>query len=271
MLISGKTKVFTILAHPSSHVVAPMVYNHIFSSMGLDMVYIAHDVAPESVPDLIKSFSGWVNLGGFNVTIPHKESVAGHLTALCEVSTRIGVVNTVVRHEDGSLSGYNTDGFGAVRALGDVEGATCLMIGAGGAARSIVNSLIGEGAAKVLIMNRSANTAQSLCDIFGNSKADIYKGEPLQEFSIVVQATPVAHEIPFGLEVSRFKKDTRVLETIMRPTALSGKVMELGLELIPGYAMLYHQTWRNFHLLTGIELHEKQLDEAFASVGYTHL
>jgi shikimate dehydrogenase len=269
-LISGRTKVFTILAHPSAHVVAPIVYNHIFSSMGLDMVYIAHDVAPESVPDMIKSFSGWVNLGGFNVTIPHKESVAAHLTDLCEVSSRIGVVNTVVRHEDGSLSGYNTDGFGAIRALGDVKGATCLVIGAGGAARSIVNSLIEEGAAKVLIMNRSLETALRLCDIFNNSKVDIYKDEPLQGFSIAVQATPVSHEVPFGLEISRFKKGTRILETIMRPTALSGKAIELGLELIPGHAMLYHQTLRNFHLLTGIELPEKQFDEAFASVGYTN-
>jgi shikimate dehydrogenase len=115
-MITGRTRVFTILAHPSSNVMAPIIYNHIFRSMGLDMVYIAQDVLPEAVPAVVKSFSGWSNLGGFNVTVPYKETVATLVNSLCEVSSRIGVVNTVVRNEDGRLSGYNTDGFGAVKA-----------------------------------------------------------------------------------------------------------------------------------------------------------
>jgi shikimate dehydrogenase len=245
-----------------------MVFNHIFADMGLDMVYISHDIAPKAVPATIRSFSGWHNLGGFNVTIPHKEAVAARLKSLCEVSSRTGAVNTVVRHEDGSMSGYNTDGFGAVRALGDVSGETCLMIGAGGAARSIVDALLEAGADKVLVLNRSLAPARRLCGLFPGKKVEIYKSEPLHDFSIVVQATPVAQEIPAGLEVNQFRKGTRILETVMRYTALSEKATGLGLELIPGHRMLYHQTRRNFKLFTGIDLPEKQLDEAFASVGY---
>jgi len=267
--ITGNTKIFTILAHPSTHVIAPMVYNHLFEVMNLDMVYISHDVDPRSIPDTIRSFSGWRNLGGFNVTIPHKESVAAQLTDLCDISSLIRVVNTVVRDEDGTLHGYNTDGFGAVRALGDVKGTSCLLLGAGGAARSIAYSLAKEGAEQVLVMNRSKNTAQLLCDLVENDKVRLYSNEPLEDFSVIVQATPVADEIPFGLDMDAFKPETRVLETVMRPTQLSRKALDSGLALIPGYAMLYHQTWKNFSLLTGIELNEKQLDEAFASVGYS--
>ena len=269
MTLSGRTQVFSILAHPSSYVVAPVIYNHIFSRMGLDMVYIAHDVIPGSIPFMVKSFAGWQNLKGFNVTIPHKESIVSYLKCLCEVSFRTGVVNTVVRHEDGSLFGYNTDGLGAMGALGDVNGETCLIIGAGGAGRSIVDALLNNGARHVSILNRSPANALKMKDLFGDDKVSLYEGEPLEDMSIVVQATPVAHEIPLGLEVGRLKRHTRILETVMRPTALTEAASRLGLNLIPGHAMLYHQTRKNFELLTGLDLPRQRLDEAFITAGYS--
>jgi shikimate dehydrogenase len=267
--LSGKTQVFTILAHPSAYVVAPMIYNHIFSHMGLDMVYIAHDVIPESLPSMVKSFAGWQNLKGFNVTIPHKESIVSHLTGLCAISSRIGVVNTVVRHEDGSLFGYNTDGLGAIGALGDVSGATCLVIGAGGAGRSIADALVNNGARHISILNRSLANARKLRDILGNDKVSLYEGEPLEDVTIVVQATPVSHEIPFGLELGRLKRQTRILETVMRPTVLSEAASRLGLNLIPGHAMLYYQTRKNFELFAGLDLPRQYLDDAFIAAGYS--
>ncbi len=267
-MITGRTKVFTILAHPSTHVMAPLIYNHIFTAMGLDMAYISHDVLPEAIAETIKSFSGWCNLGGFNVTIPHKEAVAALVDSRCEVSTRTRVVNTVVRHEDGQLSGHNTDGLGAVKALGLVQGAACLMIGAGGAARAIVDALLHEGVKSVRILTRSREGALRLLSLFPRSPVGIYNGEPLKDIEVVVQATPVADEIPFGLDPAGFTRGTRILETVMRPTALSEAAVHHGLTLIGGHAMLYHQTSRNFELFTGIELPKDRLDDAFASLGY---
>ncbi|HQI82140.1 MAG TPA: shikimate dehydrogenase [Deltaproteobacteria bacterium] len=268
MIITGSTRVFTILSHPSTHVTAPLIFNHLFSSMGLDMVYIAHDVLPGSVPHALKSFAGWENLGGFNVTIPHKESVAGLLTDLCPVSRRIGVVNTVVRLPDGSLRGANTDGIGALLAIGPAGGASCLVMGAGGASRAIVHALLEAGASKVLILNRSPEGARRLCALMGSEAVRPYAGDPLEEMDIVVQATPVSDAIPFRLDLSRFRPATRILETIMRPTALAEKARELGLRLIQGQAMLYHQTRENFRILTGLDLPQDALDSAFASIGY---
>lgn len=267
-MITGRTRVFTILAHPSTNVMAPIIYNHIFRSMGLDMVYIAQDVLPEAVPAVVKSFSGWSNLGGFNVTVPYKETMATLVNSLCEVSSRIGVVNTVVRNEDGRLSGYNTDGFGAVKALGQVQGATCLMIGAGGAARAIVDALLHSGVKKVLIMNHLPEETLRLCSLFEGSPVSIYKGEPLKEIGIVVQATPVADQVPFGLDLAEFGPSTRIFDIIMRPTVLSEAAVHHKFELISGHAMLYHQTSRNFELFTGLELPKKHLDDAFAAIGY---
>lgn len=247
---------------------APLVYNHIFSRMDLDMVYIAHDVTPEALPETLRSFSGWKNLGGFNVTIPHKEAVASLVGSLCDISKRTGVVNTVVRNADGILSGYNTDGIGALGAIGEVTGASCLVIGAGGAARAIVDALLGAGVRQVSVMNRSLQGAIMLCGLFSGSPVHRYQGEPFEEIDIVVQATPVSDEIPLALDLERFRRGTRILETVMRPTALSEKALSLGLEIVPGTAMLYHQTRRNFELLTGEPLSDRLLDDAFASVGY---
>jgi shikimate dehydrogenase len=232
------------------------------------MAYISHDIEPGSVPDTIRSFSLWRNLGGFNVTIPHKEAVAALVNSLCEVSSRIGVVNTVVRDEAGQLSGFNTDGVGAVAALGKVQDDTCLIIGAGGAARAIVDALLHSGVKQVLIMNRSRGGALRLCSRFAGRPVSIYEGEPLSEVGLVVQATPVGDQVPLGIDVSRFAQGTRVLETIVRPTALSEAALHHKLELIGGHAMLYHQTSRNFELFTGRELPKKFLDDAFGSVGY---
>lgn len=268
MVISGRTRVFTILAHPSAHVIAPLVYNRIFSRMNLDMVYISHDVPPEAVSGIVKSFSSWENLGGFNVTIPHKESVAALVDSLCEVSEKTGVVNTVVRSEDGSLKGYNTDGIGALGAIGNARDTSCLVMGAGGAARAIVQALVTAGARRVFVLNRSAQGASRLCDLFGGGHVAVYRDEPLEEIDIVVQATPVSERIPFDVETERFRPGTRILETVMRPTALLSRARELGLDTIPGYAMLYHQTRVNFELLTGHTLPDRHLDDAFASLGY---
>lgn len=268
MVITGRTKVFTILAHPSINVRAPRIYNHIFSRMGLDMVYIAHDVPPRAIPETMRSFSAWSNLGGFNVTIPHKEAVSGLVGCLCDVSKRIAAVNLVVRHENGTFSGYNTDGIGALRAVGEVHGAVCLMIGAGGAARAIADALQGAGVRQVLVLNRSREGSSRMCSLFGKSQVRIYQDDPLENIDLVIQATPVSKEIPFNLEVGRFKRGTRILETVMGPTALSEEALNLGLEIVPGYAMLYHQTRRNFELFTGLDLPTAFLDEAFYSVGY---
>jgi shikimate dehydrogenase len=268
VVITGSTRIYTILAHPSMHVTAPIIYNHIFNAMNLDMVYISHDIMAESIPETIRSFTGWCNLGGFNVTIPHKEAVATLVDSLCEVSSRIGVVNTVVKNESGQLSGFNTDGQGAVAALGNVKDATCLIIGAGGAARSIVDALLHEGAKKVLIMNRSRQRAMRLCSFFANCPVSIFEGEPLSQISVVVQATPITDQLPPGLNLSELTKGTRILETIVRPTVLSEAAVYHKVELISGHAMLYHQTSRNFELLTGMELPKKHLDDAFTAIGY---
>lgn len=268
MGISGTTRIFTILAHPSTHVVAPTVFNFLFRELGLDMAYIAHDVAPGAIGQAIAAYRNWENLGGFNVTVPHKEAVARLVDIAHAPADAIGAVNTVVCSEGGSLAGYNTDGLGALRAIGGSAGAQCLVLGAGGAARAVTEGLIREGAAHVSILNRTAGKAEALMALFDREKTSLFSAERLPDMDIVVQATPVADEVPFGLDLARLKKGARVLETVMRETALSREALSLGLHLVPGQAMLLHQTRENFELMTGRTPPDTMVQNAFHSMGY---
>ncbi|HHO75491.1 MAG TPA: shikimate dehydrogenase [Deltaproteobacteria bacterium] len=268
MKTTGKTRIFTILAHPATHVIAPIIYNHIFDELRLDMSYIAHDIEPHGITDTIQAFRSWENLAGFNVTIPYKESVAELLETKCPVSSRVKAVNTVIRNEDGTFEGYNTDGIGAQKAIGDVRGTHCLVLGAGGAARSIVDALLKAGAGRISFSNRSSSNSQKLLDIFSSDNVSIFDPADIEKINVVIQATPVVDRIPFSLDLKKLRKDTRVLETVMRPSVLSDTASENHLEVIPGHAMLYFQTKQNFRLLTGIDVPDTVLESAFGTVGY---
>jgi shikimate dehydrogenase len=266
--ITGTTRIFTILAHPATHVAAPSIFNFMFRGLGLDMAYIAHDVPPGGVASAVAAYRCWENLGGFNVTVPHKEAVAKLVDEAHAPAGAIGAVNTVVRSAGGALSGYNTDGLGACRAIGACTGARCLVLGAGGAARAIADSLIACGAARVSILNRTPGRARGLMDLFPPEKTGPFSPDELPAMDIVVQATPVADQVPFGLDLGRLRRGTRVLETVMRETALSREALKHGLELIPGHAMLLHQTRENFLLMTGHTPPDTIIREAFHSIGY---
>ncbi|HQJ07789.1 MAG TPA: shikimate dehydrogenase, partial [Deltaproteobacteria bacterium] len=257
-----------VLAHPAINVTAPMVFNHIFKAADLDMVYIPHDVLPLGVKETISAYRQWNNLSGFNVTIPHKESVAKLVDRSVPPADRLGAVNTVVRSPEGSLIGYNTDGTGALRALGDVKGSHCLIIGAGGAARAIIDSLVEAGAEHIFLLNRTPENANSLMELFPRGRISLFSQASLSEIDIVVQATPLTNHVPFDLDIELLRKGAKVLETVMRETAFSREVLRYGLELIPGHAMLYHQTKTNFELLSGIEVPDDIIKDAFRSLGY---
>lgn len=267
MKITGATRIFTILAHPCAHVMAPAVFNRVFEALSLDMAYVAHDTPPEALPATIEAYRSWNNLGGFNVTIPHKECAAGLLDETLPPATDIGAVNTVVRSPGGVLTGYNTDGVGAVQAIGDVKGAGCLMIGAGGTARAIVHALLQAGARRVVVLNRTVERARALAEHFPFNPIDLFHPDMLPEMDVVVQTTPVADRIPLSLDMGGLRKGTRILETVMRDTALGREARSRGYTLIPGHHMLYRQTGENFRILTGVPAPDAVIRQAFSAAG----
>ena len=106
---------------------------------------------------------------GINVTVPYKEAVMPFLDEIDEWAAEAGAVNTIV-NRDGHLAGYNTDGYGFLRALresGGLEpaGKRVLILGAGGSARGVVQALLRAGVGSLTIANRTLARAQSLADL----------------------------------------------------------------------------------------------------------
>ncbi len=118
---------------------------------------------------------GLVALGfaGCNVTIPHKEAAAKLVDRVDPVGRRMGAINLVVVQPDGSLSGFNKDGYGFIENLRDGkpdwrgDAGPAVVLGAGGGARSVVVSLLDEGAAEIRLINRTRARAEQLAQEFG--------------------------------------------------------------------------------------------------------
>ena len=184
---------------------------------------------------------------GINVTIPYKQTVIPYLDELSPQAAAIGSVNTIVRREDGSLAGFNTDfgGFMALlrRAGLDPAGKKCLVLGSGGASKTVVACLREAGAAEVRVISRSGE------DHYGNLDRHA-------DACLIVNATPVGMFPRAGVspvDLSLFPILEGVADLIYNPekTALLQQAEALGLKWANGLYMLVEQARLACELFTG--------------------
>ena len=161
--IRGSTKVVGVFGHPVAHSLSPAMHNAAFAALDLPFVYVPFPVVPDAIGPALRSLPA-LGIVGVNLTIPHKESALPFLDAITEEAQRVGAVNTV-HCAEGRLLGDNTDGRGFLQPLGEagvsVRGQMVVVLGAGGAARSVVHRLAAEGA-RVVLANRTRERAERL-------------------------------------------------------------------------------------------------------------
>ncbi len=160
--ISGTTRLYGIMGYPVTHSLSPMMQTFAFRQHNLDCVYLPFPVPPAQ---LAQAVAGAVALGvgGFNVTIPHKEAIVAYVDEVATAARAIGAVNTV-HVRDGRTIGYNTDGEGFLQPLRALhlpltEIVTCLL-GAGGAARAVAMALLEAGCPVLVLANRPLARAE---------------------------------------------------------------------------------------------------------------
>jgi len=157
---------------PVAHSRSPVIHNHWMAQYGLRGAYVLLPVQPENFEAAIRGLPA-LGFAGCNVTIPHKVNAMKMMDFVDPVAKAMGAINTIVVQPDGSLHGYNNDGFGYIQSLRDAQpdwrgdAGPALVLGAGGAARAIVLSLLNEGAPEVRLVNRTREKAQALADEFG--------------------------------------------------------------------------------------------------------
>jgi len=250
-----------VVGHPVSHSLSPAIHNAAFAAAGLPWEMIAQDVAPEDGPGLVAA-AREQGLRGLAVTMPHKVVVAETVDSLDPAASALRSVNTVV-FADGTAHGLSTDGDGFVdslRAAGhDPAGATVVLIGAGAAARSIVDGLSRAEAARVLISNRTPAAAEEAARLASVAEAVESGGTAaaIAASDIVVNTTSVGMGTDSDscpIEPSLLTGAHVVVDIVYHPleTALLRAAAERGAATVDGLGMLVHQACRQQIEWTGI-------------------
>ncbi|HLA69521.1 MAG TPA: shikimate dehydrogenase [Bacteroidota bacterium] len=265
-------KQFAIIGHPVAHSLSPLMHNTAFEALGMDCRYEAIDVEPDDLGDAIsglrtKSFTG------FNVTLPHKQEVMKVIDEVEPEAKAIGAVNTVVRTND-RLVGLNTDLLGFLESLSPfktrIEGASVLVLGAGGGARAALYGLLGHHKpARILVLNRSLEKAEEIAAAFGDVRpetklsAESLFVDSLQKTvdaaDIIINTTSVGMK-PYSdaspLEDTEFKKTQLIMDFIYVPieTKLIKSALKSGATALSGLEMLLRQGAAAFQRWTGQEM-----------------
>ena len=143
--IRGTTRLAGVVGWPVEHSRSPQMHNAAYAALGMDWAYVPLAVPPERLTDALRGLAA-LGFAGVNVTIPHKQAVAGLVDELSDAARDAGSVNTVLVRDDGSLRGETTDGDGLLDALGELPDGRAVVLGAGGSARSVVAALRSAGA-----------------------------------------------------------------------------------------------------------------------------
>lgn len=170
--MDGKTKVCGIIANPVEHSMSPLMHNFFAQRTGVNLAYVPFKVEEGQLGHALKGAFA-LNILGMNVTVPYKQQVMEFLEDIDEDARAIGAVNTLVRTGHG-YKGYNTDAAGLAQALLgagiSVRGETCILIGAGGAAKAAAYVLVKGGAESIYIMNRNVERAAELAGYINGLK-----------------------------------------------------------------------------------------------------
>ncbi|MDO9493474.1 shikimate dehydrogenase [Acetobacterium sp.] len=269
MRISVDTKIYAVIGDPIAQSLSPQLHNGLFKEIGVDALYLPIAVKSEDLEKLVEGFR-LMNFGGFNITKPHKIEIMKYLDRVDPLAEKIGAVNTVVCH-DGEMVGYNTDGFGFIKSIESKiakipkEALTILILGCGGAVKSVAMALADWGIKKVIIANRTAEKAEELANQINESwpgKAQASGMTPdalkkaVAEAMVVVNGTSLGMADTAGSPLPKelMKKELLVYDMIYSPavTQMMKDANEIGAQTQNGLDMLLYQGLLAFELWSGI-------------------
>jgi len=267
--ISGHTKTYAVLGHPIRHTLSPVMHNASIRSLGLDAVYVAYDVAPDKLMDVLAAMQA-MGFGGVNLTIPLKEVAFRGLTRLDTSARLFGAVNTV-QFDAGGMIGHNTDGYGFLKSVEEssgrsLSGAKVFVLGCGGSGRAVALSAAGAGASEIALAGTNEAKRRAVAAELKQKYPAVRVHEALtiaeQESAcrasdVVVQATPVGmkpDDQPL-LGPSAFRKGQHAIDLIyLYPETVFMKQAKAGgAQAANGLGMLLHQGARAFRIWSGVE------------------
>lgn len=248
-----------VIGHPIAHSKSPLIHGYWLEKYGIEGRYDRKDIAPEDLREGIEALKS-DGYAGFNVTVPHKETIMALCDHVDETAKIIGAVNTVVIDPGGNLNGTNTDWIGFWNALKhtlpdfDAKAGPAMVLGAGGAARAIIYALTQAGVPEIVLCNRTKEKAENLKRDFlhvGSIRVmDWDERSALEGFNLLVNTTTLGMAGQHNLDImlDRLPQSALVSDIVYTPlmTVLLHDAQSRGNKIVTGIGMLLHQAAPGF-------------------------
>jgi shikimate dehydrogenase len=272
--------VYALIGDPIDHSMSPTIQNAAFRYTGLNALYVPFRVERSGLRFAIQGLK-FLGVRGFNVTTPHKTAMLRYLDEVETKAAEIRSINTV-KSERRTLTGFNTDGAGALSALNEAgmppAGKSILLFGAGGAARAIAHTLAGHGCA-INLVNRTISRAQRLANLlrmkFGIqvncvSLSSQSMRRYVESADIVLNASSMGMIGNQNVPVLKkwLRSDQCVFDIVYRPvrTMLLRNAILAGARTIDGLDMLVSQGACSFSIWTGKKAPVSEMRRSIARV-----
>lgn len=269
--LNGETKLACVIGNPVKHSMSPIMYNTAIDYLSLNYTYLAFEIQENQIEDTIKAFRT-LNACAINVTMPFKQTVMPFLDEIDKSAELIGSVNTII-NDDGKFIGYNTDGKGYVNLVKShditISGKKIVLVGVGGAGRSIAIELALENVSELVLLANNQNSAKSVYDTLEPLGYNNIKVLPLTQENLkneLIDADMLINCTSVGMnpnpdnsiieDESILHKNLVVSDIIYHPhkTKLLTQAENIGCTTIGGVGMLFHQGAIGFKLWTGYEI-----------------
>ena len=221
-------------------------------------------VDSENLEEVLRSLPK-LGFAGINVTIPHKERVLAYAGTVSDRAAVMGAANTLTFREDGTFLADNTDGYGFIENLklgapgwSAISGPAAV-IGAGGAARAVVASLIEAGCTEVRLTNRTKARSEALRQEFGTKVTIVdwvQAGNMFDGAALVVNTTSLGMvgKPEMRIPLDDIAADAVVTDLVYVPleTKLLSYARSIGCQTVDGLGMLLHQAVPGFERWFGV-------------------
>jgi len=273
-MITGKTSFIALIGNPVSHSLSPIMQNAALQYLGLDLIYIAIPCREKDLKLVLSSLKR-INCQGLNITIPYKEKVFEICDEVSPIAEKLKAINTLKLNSKKEWIATNTDVDGFIYPLKNLNLAKkqSIVLGSGGAARSVIQGLIDLNFSTISVVSRNRSSIDKLIKNFGNQitiqgvlNNDIQAHKLIKKADLIVNTTPVGmktgtneeNTLPYGETFWRsLNSETIVYDLIYNPapTHLLKFCANKGCMTIDGLQMLVAQGIKSLSFWTdGLEV-----------------
>jgi len=259
-MISSKTSFIALIGNPVSHSLSPIMQNAALQYLGLDLIYIAIPCKDKDLELVLNSLKK-INCKGLNITIPYKEKVFNLCSEISPIASKLKAINTLKLNSEKEWSATNTDVEGFIYPLKtlNLKEKQSIVLGSGGAARSVIQGLINLNLSKISVISRNKSSLDELGKNFKNQieiqsllNSDNQAQNLIEEADLIVNTTPVGMKtamneknvLPYGEDFWRsLNSKTTIYDLIYNPapTPLLKVGNKKGCMTINGLEMLVAQ------------------------------